>query len=85
MTYFYCKKPILITSRRGNNKKNSADIFIYVMVSMLFLFLSLPVNAGTTGKIKGKIIDKDTREPIWGANVVVEETVQEFASVTVTL
>jgi len=74
MTYFYSKKPILITSRRGNNKKNSADIFIYVMVSILFLFLSLPVNAGTTGKIKGKIIDKDTREPIWGANVVVEET-----------
>lgn len=32
----------------------------------------MPIQAGTTGKIAGKITDKDTGEPLIGANVMIE-------------
>jgi outer membrane receptor protein involved in Fe transport len=36
--------------------------------------------AGTTGKIKGKIIDSQTKEPLFGANIIVENTTLGAAS-----
>ncbi len=44
---------------------------------LLILTLLIPAAtllAGTTGKISGKILDKETSEPILGANIVVEGT-----------
>ena len=48
-------------------------------VSQLLLILTLllplnALNAGTTGKISGKIVDKETSEPILGANILIEGT-----------
>ncbi|HVO74679.1 MAG TPA: TonB-dependent receptor, partial [Ignavibacteriaceae bacterium] len=45
-----------------------------MIMFIAYLSLSLPVIAGTTGKIKGKITDKETNEPILGANIIVEGT-----------
>ncbi len=44
--------------------------------AVLFGLLILPalLLAGTTGKIKGKVTDRDTNEPLPGANVVIEGT-----------
>ena len=46
-------------------------------IFVLFIFaLLLPglLYAGTTGKIKGKVIDKESGEPLPGANVSIENT-----------
>ena len=43
----------------------------------VFLFLLLItgiINAGTTGKIAGRLIDSQTKEPLIGANVVITGT-----------
>jgi len=39
-----------------------------------FLSLTLTLNAGTTGKIAGVIIDFDTGTPLAGVNIIIEET-----------
>ena len=44
-----------------------------VMVCLL-LTVSLDLFAGTTGKIAGRVYDAETREPLPGANVVVDGT-----------
>ncbi len=38
------------------------------------MLLSVPLFAGTTGKISGYITDQETGEPIVGANVIIEGT-----------
>lgn len=40
----------------------------------------LPAQAGTTGKIAGKVVDKATNDPLPGANVIVENTTMGAAS-----
>ena len=45
-----------------------------ITVLFFLLFLPMLVFAGTTGKIKGKITDLQTGEPLVGANVVVSGT-----------
>lgn len=45
------------------------------LIVALLLALSGAVLAGTTGKISGQVLDRDTREPLVGANVFVEGTV----------
>jgi len=45
-----------------------------LILLLLFLLINIQINAGTTGKLKGKITDTETGEPILGANVVVEGT-----------
>jgi outer membrane receptor protein involved in Fe transport len=46
------------------------------VATILFGLLLLPglLLAGTTGKIKGKVTDRETKEPLPGANVVVDGT-----------
>lgn len=46
------------------------------VTAVLFGLLLLPglLLAGTTGKIKGRVVDSETKEPLPGANVVVEGT-----------
>ena len=45
--------------------------FIY---PFLFLIFPIFIAAGTTGKIKGLVLDKETNSPIIGANVFLEST-----------
>ena len=45
------------------------DLFIF-----LLLISATALQAGTTGKIVGKVTDRKTREPILGANVIIEGT-----------
>ncbi len=56
------------------NREHKRPVSGSILILLLCFIQSLPVYAGTTGKIKGKIIDKETSEPILGANVVVEGT-----------
>jgi hypothetical protein len=46
------------------------------ITTILFLFLLLPTLAlaGTTGKLTGKVTDKETGEALIGANVIVQGT-----------
>ena len=46
-------------------------IVIYILAS---LFPALILDAGVTGKLKGKIIDKSTGEPLIGANIILQNT-----------
>ena len=75
MSYVYNKEPILnLGSKWWQKIVFSPGIIRSVMVITLFFILTLPLIAGTTGKIKGKITDKNTEEPIFGANIVIEGT-----------
>lgn len=42
-----------------------------ILYFLLLLVLSAAVMAGTKGRIKGKVVDKQTGEPLIGANVVI--------------
>ena len=47
-----------------------------IKLSILLTIFSLfsTIFAGQTGKLSGKIIDRDTNEPVIGANIIVEDT-----------
>jgi hypothetical protein len=40
-------------------------------ISILFIFMGTLIDAGTTGKIAGKMTDKSTGEELIGANVII--------------
>lgn len=53
----------------------TGKLFIRVLIiAVLAMFAASSVFAGTTGKIKGKVINKKTKEPIPGAPVQIEGT-----------
>jgi outer membrane receptor protein involved in Fe transport len=53
----------------------TGKVFIRVLIiAVLAMFAASSVFAGTTGKIKGKVINKKTKEPIPGAPVQIEGT-----------
>jgi len=41
---------------------------------LLYLIFILPLLAGTTGKIKGKVVDSQTSEPLIGCNIYLSST-----------
>ncbi len=49
-------------------------------IGLLFLLIPTLIFAGTTGKISGKVIDKETGQPLPGANVMVEGTTMGAAA-----
>ncbi|MGE5805540.1 MAG: carboxypeptidase-like regulatory domain-containing protein, partial [Ignavibacteria bacterium] len=51
---------------------NKYRIFIF-LISVLSIFADVNF-AGTTGKIAGKVTDKETGEPLPGVNIVVKGT-----------
>lgn len=61
-------------------RSKSKCLFILVLVSVFTLYTSLTVSAGTTGKIKGRVIDAETGDPLPGANVFLEGTMMGAAS-----
>jgi len=49
----------------------------YRILILCFLLIILKINfilAGTTGKIAGRIVDKETGEPLPGVNIIVQGT-----------
>ncbi|MCB9249410.1 MAG: TonB-dependent receptor [Ignavibacteriales bacterium] len=42
-----------------------------LLINFIFLISAIQILAGTTGKISGKILDKNTGEPLLGANVLI--------------
>jgi outer membrane receptor protein involved in Fe transport len=53
---------------------SSSRYRILSLFLLLIIFVSSPVFAGTTGKIAGRIVDRETGEPLPGVNVIVKET-----------
>ncbi|MEO0237564.1 MAG: carboxypeptidase-like regulatory domain-containing protein, partial [candidate division WOR-3 bacterium] len=50
-------------------KKN----YLFGIILLLVLLFSVNVFAGVTGKITGRVIDKQTKEGIPGVNVIIPE------------
>lgn len=56
------------------SKITNKFVLILLMSVLTLITFNNEVFAGTTGKIKGKITDKDTGEPVVGANIIIEGT-----------
>ncbi len=50
------------------------------LIILIFLFISSILHAGITGTLKGKIVDKETGEPLIGCNVIITGT--DFGAAT---
>lgn len=48
--------------------------FLPAIRFFLFLFIATAASAGTKGKIAGKVMDANTKQPLFGANVVIKGT-----------
>ncbi|MGH7492864.1 MAG: TonB-dependent receptor [bacterium] len=55
-------------------KKNAIGRNLFILPCSLTALLFTNGFAGVTGKISGKVLDRDTREPLIGANVLIEGT-----------
>ena len=51
------------------NYRNSLIITI-----VIFFITSFSIWAGTTGKIAGRVVDKNSGDPLPGANILIEST-----------
>lgn len=65
---------MLYFNKTGQTLRFSGNSFKFLILLLFFSMQSSQIFAGTTGKIKGKVTDKETNEPIFGANVVVEDS-----------
>ncbi len=45
---------------------------LYISTIVITAFLSNLLFAGTTGKIAGRVFDKNSGEPLIGTNIVIE-------------
>lgn len=52
------------------------------IVNLIVLILLSVINAGTTGKLAGRITDKKTGEPLVGANVFIKSTTSNIGAST---
>jgi len=48
--------------------------FVYVFFIAMVLGFSIKIEAGTTGKIAGKVIESETGQPLMGVNIFIEGT-----------
>ncbi len=55
-----------------NPLKKISKTFVFAI--FVLIFFNTVLKAGTTGKIVGKVIDKETGEPLIGANILVKGT-----------
>ena len=56
------------------------SLFICIMAMMMASMYSFSASAGVTGRLKGKVIDKDSQQPLPGAAVKIEGTYFETTS-----
>ena len=60
---------------------NLNNIFVSILILLLILICFSCIGfAQTTGKIAGQVIDKNTGEPLPGANIIIEGTVRGAAA-----
>ncbi|MCR4438346.1 MAG: TonB-dependent receptor [bacterium] len=57
-----------------------AAILLLVSASLVLHYFGGTVEAGTTGKIAGRVVDTDTNQPLPGVNVVIEGTMMGAAT-----
>lgn len=55
-------------------KSNKNPLNILVKIAVGLILLSDLIFAGTTGKLSGKVYDRDMNEPVIGANIIIEDT-----------
>ncbi|MBC7187271.1 MAG: carboxypeptidase-like regulatory domain-containing protein, partial [Calditrichaeota bacterium] len=60
--------------------RRCAAILLLVSASLVLLSGGGTVEAGTTGKIAGRVVDADTNQPLPGVNVVIEGTMMGAAT-----
>ncbi len=70
------KKKLLLSFPTSRWERKAVLIYLSIILSYLPTFLS----AGTTGKISGKVIETETREPLIGINIMLEGTTLGAAS-----
>jgi outer membrane receptor protein involved in Fe transport len=58
----------------------SGKFRIFTLSIFLVLLINILVFAGTTGKIAGRVTDKETGEPLFGVNIIVQGTTLGDAS-----
>ncbi|MGP8320560.1 MAG: TonB-dependent receptor, partial [Methanosarcinaceae archaeon] len=56
-----------------DNNKNHLLIILITFLSLIVIIFS-DLFAGTSGKIAGRVIDKTTKEPLAGVNVIISNT-----------
>ncbi|MGQ9853185.1 MAG: TonB-dependent receptor [Candidatus Oleimicrobiaceae bacterium] len=49
-------------------------------LAVIFLIVPVLIYAGTTGKVRGRVIDKDTKDPIPGVAIILEGTMMGAAT-----
>ena len=68
----------MLTKKNLILKRTKQICSLFLLLTLIFLPSS--IFSGTTGKISGKIIDKDTNEPLPGCNVMIEGSTMGAAS-----
>jgi len=68
----------MLTKKNLIVKRTKQICSLFLLLTLIFLPSS--IFSGTAGKISGKIIDKDTNEPLPGCNVMIEGTTMGAAS-----
>lgn len=58
--------------RRQTMRLKTKQVLSCVMI--MTIILAIPLWSGTTGKIAGVVIDKQTGDPLAGANIIIENT-----------
>ena len=48
-------------------------------LAVILLMVPVLIYAGTTGKVRGRVIDKDTKDPIPGVAIILEGTMMGAA------
>ena len=54
--------------------KNAVDNLRAKIVVIIMLIACAAVYGGQTGKVSGRVLDSETKEPVVGANIVIERT-----------
>lgn len=67
-------------SKQRRMSMTSGKFRMFALLILILIFRTDILIAGTTGKIAGTIIDKDTGEPLFGVNVVLTGTTLGAAS-----
>jgi len=47
--------------------------YVFAFIFVVLFFMVAVLNAGTTGKLAGRVTDVDSGEPVIGANVLIIE------------
>ena len=66
--------------RRGNMRQNHVRYLLFILFLSLVFVLANHAWAARTGKISGRVFEKDTKESLAGANIIIEGTTMGAAT-----